>query len=222
MKKLILLLISMLTLTGIVNAATIEGKIYDFSLNKINNIVVEINTEPAQRYIVTDSTYKFNAPPGSYTITAKTLRGKILTSEEINVRSEGEYNLDLITFIDIEEEQELLNDTELDITSGLEAIEEKSNKMLIIMIILVLTALVVFYLYKKRNRKEIEPDETDLANKVIEIIKKEGGRTTQKQIRKAIPYSEAKISLIITELEAKGKIEKIKKGRSNVIILKNN
>ena len=32
--------------------------------------------------------------------------------------------------------------------------------------------------------------------------------------------SESKISLILTELEHKGKIEKVKRGRGNVILLK--
>ena len=54
----------------------------------------------------------------------------------------------------------------------------------------------------------------------LDFIKKQGGRTTQKEIRKNFPMSEAKISLIITELEHRGKIEKIKRGRSNIIILK--
>ena len=38
--------------------------------------------------------------------------------------------------------------------------------------------------------------------------------------RTELNLSEAKVSLIITELEAKQKVEKIKKGRANVIILK--
>ena len=55
--------------------------------------------------------------------------------------------------------------------------------------------------------------------KVIAIIKNNNGRTTQKEIRKEIPLSEAKISLMITELEDKGIVRKIKKGRGNVIVL---
>ena len=63
-----------------------------------------------------------------------------------------------------------------------------------------------------------EISENDL-DKIINIIKEEGGRTTQKEIRKKIPYSEAKISLMIAELENKGTIKKIKKGRGNIIVL---
>ncbi len=60
----------------------------------------------------------------------------------------------------------------------------------------------------------------DTLGEVLSIIKKEGGRTTQKEIRKQVPLSEAKISLILTELEHEGRIKKIKKGRGNVVVLK--
>jgi len=53
----------------------------------------------------------------------------------------------------------------------------------------------------------------------LKFIKKEGGRTTQKEIRKNIGLGEAKVSLIITELEHKKKVKRIKKGRGNIIIL---
>jgi uncharacterized membrane protein len=56
---------------------------------------------------------------------------------------------------------------------------------------------------------------------VLNIIKEEGGRATQRDIRKRLPLSEAKVSLMISELEAKGKVEKIKKGRGNIVVLKN-
>ena len=45
----------------------------------------------------------------------------------------------------------------------------------------------------------------------------QGGRTTQKEICKELPYSEAKISLMITELEQKQMVKRIKKGRGNII-----
>jgi len=55
---------------------------------------------------------------------------------------------------------------------------------------------------------------------VIEFIKTQEGRTTQKDIRKQFPLSEAKISLMIADLENRKIVEKIKKGRGNIIILK--
>ncbi|WP_424356991.1 helix-turn-helix transcriptional regulator [Methanocella sp. MCL-LM] len=54
---------------------------------------------------------------------------------------------------------------------------------------------------------------------VIATIEKNGGRITQLDLRKSLPYSEAKISLIISELEDAGYLKKIKRGRGNVLIL---
>lgn len=54
---------------------------------------------------------------------------------------------------------------------------------------------------------------------VITTIDKNGGRITQLELRKMLPYSEAKISLIISELEDAGYLKKIKRGRGNVLIL---
>ncbi|WP_424357016.1 DUF7343 domain-containing protein [Methanocella sp. MCL-LM] len=54
---------------------------------------------------------------------------------------------------------------------------------------------------------------------VIVILEKNGGRITQLDLRKLLPYSEAKVSLIVSDLENRGLIKKIKKGRGNVLIL---
>jgi len=54
------------------------------------------------------------------------------------------------------------------------------------------------------------------AAQVLEIIKKEQ-RLTQKELRKKLPWSEAKVSLIVADLEERGLIKKIKKGRGNIL-----
>lgn len=54
---------------------------------------------------------------------------------------------------------------------------------------------------------------------VLAIIEKNGGRITQLDLRRLLPYSEAKVSLIISDLESRGLLKKIKKGRGNVLIL---
>ncbi len=80
-----------------------------------------------------------------------------------------------------------------------------------------------------KNSTMIEPPKEELKadvpkddlQAIVSFIEKEGGRTTQKELRKSFPYSEAKISLMLAELEHKGTLEKIKKGRGNILILKN-
>lgn len=54
---------------------------------------------------------------------------------------------------------------------------------------------------------------------VLTIMEKNGGRITQLELRKLLPYSEAKVSLIVSDLENRGIVKKIKKGRGNILIL---
>ncbi|PIT85580.1 hypothetical protein COU36_02450, partial [Candidatus Micrarchaeota archaeon CG10_big_fil_rev_8_21_14_0_10_59_7] len=54
---------------------------------------------------------------------------------------------------------------------------------------------------------------------ILAFLRKEGGRATQKEIRKALPYSEAKISTDLAILEDAGVVRKIKKGRGNIVRL---
>ena len=81
--------------------------------------------------------------------------------------------------------------------------------------------------HKTENRKTTEQHQEEIdkepgyIDRVIEIIKKNDGRIHQKTLRKEmLDVSESKVSLILTELEHKGKIERIKKGRGKIIILK--
>lgn len=52
---------------------------------------------------------------------------------------------------------------------------------------------------------------------VMEIIKANGGRITQKELRSKLKYSEAKVSLMVSDLKQRGLIEKFKQGRGNII-----
>lgn len=221
MKKLfIITLLLILSIVSIATAAEIKGTIYDSSLNPIKNTIVEISTEPAQKYLAKDGSYTFQVQEGAYILTAKTTESKILTEENITIKNDGEFNLDLFVFESTDDLEQILTDT------NNIAVEETPNYTIwIILIIAGLILLIIAYLMKKRQHKEQpsaeteQPSQDDL-NKILKIIKQENGRISQKELRKHFPLSEAKISLMITELEHKGKIEKIKKGRTNVIILK--
>jgi len=213
--------------------ANIHGSIYDLSLNKMGNVVVEINTAPKQFYVSKNGTYSFIVPIGSYKVKAQHYESSLLvssTSENITVKNAGDYILDLVLFPIINEE-ELLED-ELKVQKG----NLYRNNFIVFLVIILVVSSILFYFYNKKKavkkdklKKVVEEEkkvaESDfygegILDKVIEIIKEEGGRTTQKDIRKKIPLSEAKISLVIAELEANDKIRKIRKGRGNIIILK--
>lgn len=207
-----------------VSAATLYGSIYNINLDKVEDAVVAVSTEPRQTYVAKNGTYMFKVHPGQYTIAAFKGDGDNLELvQNIIIKEEGEYVLDLILFPSIKEEEELLNITQYDF--GEEYFEEKDNTSYwIIAITGIVSFLIIAYLIlrPKQEKKGAKPEltEEDDVKKIIGFIRQQGGRTTQKDIRKQFPSSEAKISLIVTELEKKGVIEKIKRGRGNIIKLR--
>lgn len=214
------LAVILLNLTS-VYAARIYGTVYNIDLNLAKNTILNINTVPEQKYVSKDGTYSFTVPAGEYIITASYQYNykKYTLEQKITVREQGEYVFDLILFPDLSEEEDIVN-TEINMENPF---EEISILWYIGLFLAVIIGLGIFiylkYIKKKPKKLELKLEE-DKTEEVIKFIKDQGGRVTQKDIRKKFPVSEAKVSLIITELEHKGIIEKIKKGRGNIIILK--
>jgi len=145
---------------------------------------------------------------------------KYTSEHNITIVEEGNYVLDLILFPDLTEDTELIENRE-----QLDIIYEEDNKNYLWIIaglsavILVFVVFFIFNKFRKKKKKSVEVEGIDAVEEVIKFIEKEDGRTTQKDIRKQFPVSEAKISLIVSELEHKGIIKKIKRGRGNLIVL---
>lgn len=226
--KIFIHFLMIMLISNLASAATVHGTVYDLSLKKLNNVRVEINTSPKQLMVAQNGSYSFNAPYGTYIIKAQLMqRNNLIASSEenITIRQDGNYVLDIILFPNVEEGVENID---IDVNGDLITIENNKNMSLgIIVFLLFAIILATAYYFIKRKNKKVEEQkkedkyEGDSLGQLIRIIKQEGGRTTQKDIRKQIPLSEAKISLMIAELEHKGVIEKIKKGRGNIIILRN-
>lgn len=225
-RKILVYTLIAVILIQIASAATIYGNVYDFSLNNVNNARVEIDTSPKQFLVARNGSYSFNVPNGAYTIKAQFIQKNTSIAsvqENITITQDGSYVMDLILFPDVEEGVENPN---LDINGNvIDANASESYYWILIVLLLIIVTAAVYYFNRKRKKlaseetKE-EKDEYNDLDQVIKIIKNEGGRATQKDIRKQIPLSEAKISLMIAELEHNGLVEKIKKGRGNIIILK--
>ena len=225
MKKLFLLIAILFLLASSVSAATVSGSIYNADLTKLKDVVLEVNSVPKQVYVSKDGTYAFNLPVGKYAITASDKSGDY-EEENVTIPQEGLYTLDLILIpkLDVIEEDSI-NVSDLSLVD--EITKQKTNTWYLVSF-LALIILAYFAIKNLRKSKVMaeatKPVESDAAkedlSELIAVIKKLGGRTTQKDLRKELPYSEAKISLMLTELEHKKRIERIKKGRGNVIILK--
>lgn len=222
-KKLILM---MILLIPVASAATIHGSVYDYSLNIVKDAKVAIDTTPQQVIVAKEGLYSFNAPIGSYKITA--LKNDIGIKENITVKDEGNYNLDLILVDSLDEDTGLLQDHDINVDASETEPTSYIKFSLIVLAQIIFLAFVAYLTRRyikarKSDEEEIKPsDDKNIEGnleKLVNIIKDEGGRTTQKDIRKKLGLSEAKVSLMVAELESKGVVKKIKKGRGNIIIL---
>ena len=214
---LFIALLIVITLTSAVSAATIQGSIYNLELDRVQDTIVEIDTDPQQTYVAKNGTYSFHVPAGTYILKAKMIRDREVieaVEENITVTQEGTYVLDLILFPFIDPEELELNISDIEIEEEIFEKEGMSIELIIGIVILILVA--IFFMKPRKKQEELSDEEEE---KILNIIK-DHKRITQKEIRKLSPLSEGKISLIIADLESKGKIRKIKKGRGNIIILK--
>jgi uncharacterized membrane protein len=242
MRKVLILLTISLLLISLASAATLKGTIYDSNLDVAKDSLIEINTNPTQKFLAKEGDYLFEVPQGEYII--KVTKGFFSTSEQLTVSNEGEFVYDLFLLEDFSEEDELWQDTNLQFFNEIEEKEKNSGyawwRYLIAIVLILYLAYRLLKTRKKYGRlkdfrknfvkekkKTVEEHKEEIASepgyldRTLEIIKKHDGRISQKHLRKEmLDLSEAKISLILTELEHKDKIEKVKKGRGNVIILK--
>ncbi|MBI2668464.1 hypothetical protein HYX14_01345 [Candidatus Woesearchaeota archaeon] len=236
MIKKILLIALLLAATA--HAALLQGTIYGEQLKVEQNVLVGINTTPEQKMLAKEGAYRFQVPLGKYALTAQ--KGDIKVQEEMEISAEGEYVLDVFLIPDLADEEELWKDTQ-DVEVNDLFSEETSTWAYVVAGLLFLFAVYRVYrarkkygplkLFRKKIKEEaqkpLEQVKEELAkepayiDKAIEILKKHDGRIHQKELRKEMLYlSEAKVSLIVAELEHKGLLEKIKKGRGNILILK--
>ncbi len=219
----------------------------DFEI-PLKNAIIEINTIPVQSRVATDGTYFFDSlAPGNYTIRAKYYRNNVLELAEEEdmqiVEKEGKYNIDLLLFPPTNPELEYLGD--INLTGDLEIkgeSDQTSNIILIlipVLILILISAGTAMYFKSKKEKNPVTvevsseplieqhavaPKTTETSalpedlNDLYNLIMKKGGRVTQKEVRGEMKCSEAKVSLMLDDLEDRGYIKKIKKGRSNIII----
>ena len=227
-----------------VAAAVIHGTIYDLDLHMLPKTVVDISTLPKQRMVSSDGTYNFTVDKGTHVIRAKHKDNATLLSaeERVVIKEEGSYVFDLFLLPSFEGEEEIVGDISIDVENIF--VEEKNKKAYLILGIATALVLVVIYLFYKivknperRRKKEAgkkegadeeheeqekedeEKQHDSVGLQVLSLLRQNEGRLTQKELRKNLPLSEAKISLVLTDLEAQEKIRKIKKGRGNIVIL---
>lgn len=214
----VVIILAVLSQTAL--GAVVHGNVYDLSLSKVSGALVQINSTPEQQMISSQDGYRFVLGEGVYLLEARFSRGAETVEKDnrtLVISDEGTYVIDLILFPVFEEE-----DAQEPVVAE-ELTEERANPaLLVLFLLLMLFGGLAFWFAKsweqrKRDASEAEGREGE---HLIGLIRKSGGRMTQKELRTEMPMSEAKISLLVAELEQKGRIEKIKRGRGNILVLK--
>ncbi len=202
--------------------AVIKGSVYDIEFNKLNNAVLSINTTPPQKTVAVNGSYRFFVNSGSYHISAEKYAtyGEVDSSagEDIVVKGDGEYVIDFILFPVIDNRlNETFNVSE--VGENLDELKDPLSEGGFARGEFLLAAGLLFLIIGAvlLTRKQKERD--DYYEEAVKLLKKEK-RMLQKDLRRKMFCSEAKVSLILSELEEKGLIKKVKKGRGNVIIWK--
>ncbi|MBO3769991.1 MAG: MarR family transcriptional regulator [Thermoproteota archaeon] len=99
----------------------------------------------------------------------------------------------------------------------------ETYRLLIIIAVLMVITLVSasLILYRRRKKPSLPSDEYMISDEelVLRILKNSGGRLLQKQIKEATGFSKAKTSMVLNELQKKGLIRKIKRGREYLVEL---
>ncbi|MBN1645429.1 hypothetical protein JW868_00140 [Candidatus Woesearchaeota archaeon] len=210
-----------LILSSLASAATIEGIVYDFDLARIDNAVVTVNSTPVQTMVAEDGRYSFQVALGQYLINASS-NGRS-ESQDIEISSEGVFRLDLIFFDEVVNEEELVEDVEVVEFEGDEEVKQSRFSLLMTVMMIVWLGIIAFLIFlsriNKKSKKVLDALEDDNEKLLLVQYLKKHRRVTQKQIRSNMPFSESKVSMIISELENEGRVRKIKKGRANIVVL---
>lgn len=223
--------------------ATVHGAVYDWETFKLlENTIVEVNSTPPQSQVAKYGLYSFDLPMGTYSLSASYYeKGQLVSyaEEELNITDGGDYILDILLLPAYPNGN--FNNTRPNGGTPFPDDTSKSTIFLIAAGSLLIAGSIVLLVLKKRQRSQVVPLDDSLyevdhsgtedsnyngvslpqdLQQLVNIIKANGGRITQRDLRNKIHYSEAKVSLMISDLENRGIIEKFKKGRGNIIVLK--
>ena len=220
-----------LFLSSFVASTTIYGTVYDLQLSEVKQVVLEINSTPSQKFVSLNGSYEFQVTKGDFKITASK-NNVSAESETISIIEEGKYKIDLILLsFDVDTSLEPIDD-EIDLTEDeASAFETQTQFPTTLVVVAVFVCGLIFLVFWTRKESKTPknasfqepPRKEEKLNEVqkdlVEKIRQNGGIINQVELRKKVPYSEARVSMELDVLEQKGVLKKFKKGRGNIVEL---
>lgn len=196
------------------SAAFVHGDIVKSQSDPSNKTLIRIEGKFTYQMITNSSNYSIFLPDGEYSLNSYGIdqHGEITSSvsNKLNIGAD---------------------DQRIDIL-----LKKNDNFTLYFLSgIVILAVIALSYVYMKKNSSpkpqiveeeiieetqlaEIKKEELDEeAKKVIAVIESNDKRITQKELRETLGFSEAKLSLILSELESIGVVKKFKRGRGNIV-----
>lgn len=214
------LLLSCLLMASICTASFVHGEIYGPGLEKLNRTVITIDGAFSYQLVTDKGNYSIFLPTGQYTISASSPDGALYASQQVTVGADDQ-QLDLA----------LKPKDELGILPYLVAIAAIG-----------IVAAVFLWAKARATPKPKPPDSKPAvatppahaepphfepvprpveldedAKSVLRALDSFEGRATQKELKETLRFSDAKLSLILTELEQTGRVKRFKRGRANVV-----
>jgi hypothetical protein len=190
------------------HAAYVYGDIYREDLQKLNKTAIRIDGKFSYQLVTDKANYSIFLPEGEYTISASASdSGSDLRSVEKVAVGPQDQRVDLVL--------------------------KPVWRMEYLLFVLGVIAVIFLWSNKHRDKKSaqsalpaieepgpLQPKKIELDNdakSVLRVLEGMEGRATQKELKETLKFSDAKLSLILTELEQLGRVRKFRRGRANVI-----
>ncbi|MDP2718150.1 MAG: hypothetical protein Q8P02_05375 [Candidatus Micrarchaeota archaeon] len=213
-------------LCAAVTAATLYGTVYDEDYFP-TKAQVTLNSTPPQVAVSANGSYAFELANGDYVLNAAW--GNHTAQKNVSIVQNGQYRIDVILLPQDPASDPTLGDI-LDDGIGAALLDEASPSGIAVWLAVLGVAILgvaAWHLRKQPQpplgpaaspQKDAPAPLTDAEKTVLSTLDTFNGRASQKELRKALSqWSEAKVSMELTELQDKGLIRKIKRGRGNII-----
>lgn len=175
------------------------------------------------RAVTSRGAYSLDLGPGEYHIIARSPTGEVRASENVSLRADSRLDIILLPPLDIPDlslNESILGNLTLPTARG-----ERGFPWTAAAVGAAAAGGAGLWVLRRRRRKTglappsasgVLPDDLQA---MVRVLEQEGGRMTQKELRRRLGYSEAKISLMVADLENRGLVQKFKVGRGNIVVL---
>ena len=227
--------LAILLLLPCIGATAMEGKVYGADkLFPISGVVLKAAGPINVQMVLEEGEYSMELPPGEYEIGAyyyDEASLKYCFKERVAVSGERmQYDLVLFPPSEVEEivpynigegsENGFADDSAMQVIAGT-----------IILLFFLFGFVLYYFIFNKKTDEAVtgmkelgrpaEPrGELDSEEKgVLKILKTSEGMSTQKELQRIMKCTDTKINLLVSSLEARGLVKRIKKGREKIVKL---